>query len=719
MRSQVSLNGRWRCEPLAWLMLEADGTETTLDRPLPQCEEMDIPGNWHYSGMSDFFGRARFTRHFTAAPQAGRRAFLRFDGVDYACEVRLNGHLAGKHEGCFQTFEFDVTPWLRADGEQELSVVVSSPNERPGPVWPHRKRLVKGILSHWDGKQGSWDPEHGQDGNTGGIWGGVTLEWRAQSFLQSVSLHTQLLPKISKDATSLVGWDSADEVDDRQKAWVWVTAQAQDIPAGVQAQVRLTLTDDEGRAQAQTVAVAEGRAQALFVLTDPKLWWTWDLGAQSLYQVKAELLLDGAVVDVHTHETGVCEISVDSATGTWSVNGKRLFIRGTNVIPSLWLAHYGQDRIERDIALLKGAGVNAVRVCVHVSNRAFYDACDRAGILIWQDFLLQWGYANEDSVVYSAVTQIKDMVRGLRRHPSIAVWCCQNESMFFNNEIVGPQLARAAREEDASRYVHPVSHFNEHPYPGWYFGSPEEFKALPGGRMITEFGAQALPSLPESIALNGGDFWPPDWDRLAFHDFQYDQTFFVAKVDRGDNWETFVNNSQRYQAALLKTAIESFRKSRFQKVGSYFQFMFMDCWPSITWSVVSYDRVPKLGYRTLQQSNQPVLAGVSLGRTSFYRRVQKGGGDSTIHISPWIINDLHRRFEGCELSVELIHGETGGRAGLNSSTVTLEPDSLLELGPIAVHYDDRFAPGKYELVLRVTHEGQVLNENSYDVEFGE
>jgi beta-mannosidase len=410
---------------------------------------------------------------------------------------------------------------------------------------------------------------------------------------------------------------------------------------------------------------------------------------------------------------------VDSATGTWHVNGKRLFIRGTNVIPTLWLAHYGYERIQRDIALLKDAGVNAVRVCVHVSNPAFYDACDRAGILIWQDFLLQWGYTNENSVVHSAVTQIKDMVRGLRHHPSIGVWCCQNESLFFNNEVVGPQLARAAREEDASRYVHPVSQFNEHPYPGWYFGSMDEFKALPGGRMITEFGAQALPSVQESIALNGGAFWPPDWDRLGFHDFQYDQTFFVARVDRGDNWETFVRNSQRYQAKLLKTAIESFRKSRFQKVGSYFQFMFMDCWPAITWSVVSFDRVPKLGYRTMQQINQPVLAGVSLGRSAFYRRLQKGGGDSTIQIAPWVINDLHQRFEGCVLTAELVHGETGKRTQLQSTTLTLEPDSLLELGPIVIAYDGRFVPGSYELSLCVTHAGRLLNENVYEVEFGE
>lgn len=284
------------------------------------------------------------------------------------------------------------------------------------------------------------------------------------------------------------------------------------------------LTDEDGQEFRKAVSVQTNQTDTLFVLSDPKLWWTWDLGAQHLYRVSAVLLLDSQVQDSYEYYTGIREIEVDAAKGIWHVNGKRLFIRGTNVILSLWLAHYSDEMIAKDMEMLRGAHINGVRVCVHVSKREFYEACDREGILIWQDFLLQWGYANENSVVESACIQIKDMVRQLSSHPSISVWCCQNESLFFNNEVVGPQLARAAREEDSSRYVHPVSHFNEHPYPGWYGHHMEMFRSLPGGRMITEFGAQALPSLDETISMNGSDTWPPDWNRLAYHDFQYDQT---------------------------------------------------------------------------------------------------------------------------------------------------------------------------------------------------
>jgi beta-mannosidase len=681
---------------------------------------MQIPGNWHYSGLPGFYGRVCFLRRFHSVPVEGKRAYLCFAGVDYSCQVFLNGRPAGSHEGCFQSFEVEVTPWLAAGGDQELEVVVFSPNEEPGSVWPHKKRLIKGILSHWDGKQGSWDPERGQDGNTGGIWGDVSLEYRSDVHISSVSLHTRLLPKVKKEGAFLTDWEEKEGIDDAPKAYVWIAADLRgNFPAGKKYAVRFILTGEDGASVERTVSPDGLKAAALFVLPEPKLWWTWDLGAQNLYRVRAEALIDDIVCDCYEYRTGLCEIEVDGETGIWHINGKRLFIRGTNVIPSLWLAHYSGQTIARDIDLLKGAGMNAVRVCVHVSKQEFYEACDRAGILVWQDFLLQWGYANESSVVESACLQIKDMVRRLKSHPCIAVWCCQNESMFFNNEIVGPQLSRAAREEDASRYVHPVSHFREHPYPGWYADSIETFRSLPGGRMITEFGAQALPSVEESVEINGGDTWPPDWERLAYHDFQYDQTFFVAKVDKGNSWRTFVANSQQYQAKLLKTAIESFRHSRFTKVGSYFQFMFMDCWPAVTWSVVSHARVPKLAYQTLRQINQPVLVGTCLGRDAWPHAVQKVNSSSEMSVSPWVINDLHESFTGCVFSARLKAADGGVDDLLCTRQFDLPPDTLLDLPFFRFRHTGVYAPGAYRLTLNVAHNGRILSENHYDITIGQ
>jgi beta-mannosidase len=258
MRTRINLNGAWEYEPLAFIMLQADGGEKTVSRPLPGKGTMQIPGNWHYSGLPDFYGRVRFLRRFHSVPVEGKRAYLCFGGGDYSCRIFLNGRLAGSHEGCFQSFEVEVTPWLAANGDQELAVEVFSPNEEPGSVWPHKKRLIKGILSHWDGKQGSWDPERGQDGNTGGIWGDVSLEYRSDVHISSVSLHTQLLPKVKKEGAFFTDWGEKEGIDDTPKAYVWITADLRGaFPAGKNRALRLTLTGEDGASVEKIVTIGQ------------------------------------------------------------------------------------------------------------------------------------------------------------------------------------------------------------------------------------------------------------------------------------------------------------------------------------------------------------------------------------------------------------------------------------------------------------------------------
>src|SRR5205823_14426287 len=168
-------------------------------------------------------------------------------------------------------------------------------------------------------------------------------------------------------------------------------------------------------------------------------------------------------------------------------------------------------------------------------------------------------------------------------------------SSQFNQEVLVHILAQAAGEQDSSRHIRPTSELQEHLYPGWYVGHVRDYEQAPTSPIISEFGAQALPSVAEMQAMVGAA-WPPDWQTMAYHDFQYDQTFNVAQIPLGNSWQEFVSSSQQYQADLLKLALERFRRAKYQPVGSLFQFMFMDCWPSVTWSVVSYERRPKRGY---------------------------------------------------------------------------------------------------------------------------
>ncbi|WP_438448104.1 glycoside hydrolase family 2 protein [Gorillibacterium sp. sgz5001074] len=720
MRETLDLNGVWECEPVAWLLVAKDGSLQTVERELPAVRHMQIPCNWHMGGLPNFYGSVRFKKEFPYSSN-GLEPYLLFEGVDYACEVWLNGRRVGEHEGCFQTFEFRVGPFLK-EGKNMLEVLVLSPNELPGEVWPHRKHLIKGILSHWDARPGGWDLTDGQDGNTGGIWGDVRLEFRRHMFLVSVRAHTQLLPNKPVEDIFFTHWEDRSEVDLQQKAYVWFKLRLNSCPdPGIPLRVLIELYAEDGAVTSGEWewTVPGSEHHVLLVLDRPRLWWTWDLGHPHLYRVEVRLHAGGQLLDEVYFHTGVREIGVEPETGTWRVNGKRLFVRGTNVIPTLWLGHYRPESVKQDLELIKGAHMNGVRVCVHVTRKEWYEACDREGILIWQDFPLQWGYAENKQIVESAVRQIRDMIRQLHHHPSIGLWCCQNESLAFNNEIVGPQLYRAAREEDGSRYVHQVSHFEEHPYNGWYYGVKEDYAHLSGARMLSEFGAQALPSLEETTAMNRSDAWPPDYKKLGYHNFQYDQTFFVAKIETGGCWESFVRNSQDYQAQVLKLAIESIRKSKFEKAGSFFQFMFMDAWPSISWSVVSHARIPKKAYFTLQQVNQPILAGVTLSRTQWPSRMQKGGGDPYMSLTPWVINDLHTGYPACTLEIAIESADGRIRETIETQACDLPPDSKRTLSPFRFRHMDRFPAGDYEMVLVLACGGQILSRNSYAIGYGE
>jgi beta-mannosidase len=241
-----------------------------------------------------------------------------------------------------------------------------------------------------------------------------------------------------------------------------------------------------------------------------------------------------------------------------------------------------------------------------------------------------------------------------------------------------------------------------------------DYLTLPATPILTEFGAQALPdeaSLREMV----GETWPPDWDRMAYYDFQYDQTFHVANVPLGNSWTEFVENSQTYQARLLKFAIEHYRQAKYTALGGLFQFMFMDCWPSITWSVVSYARVPKKGYFTLQQCFQPVLIGINLSRERMILGTDRGSHTRVFQIMPWIVNDRHEALIGCSYSLRI--SGPGGSFDFSSPEVFDFPeDGVLKEAPrLICNLPEDLAPGQYGLDLELHGQNTTLSSNRYEI----
>ena len=706
-RIVISLSGPWNYRPIARTTLHADGSISEDKSNLPPAGKMAVPSNWHLSGLPNFNGRVLFECDFNFAHKLSPddRVFLVFYGVDYFAKVALNGVMIGRHEGYFQRFEFDITRQVR-QGRNHLAVTVDAPLEEPGTVWPNHKRMIKGVFSHWDCRPGSTSMEHGQDGTTAGIWNRVELEVRNSAWLGEIKIQPFLCHDSSAEGKS---------TSKPTRAKVFITAEITAVRPGEY----LVTAEAGGSSASSQVQIPEGTASAILVLPidHPQLWWTWDLGEPYLYNCRIILASAGSTVDQREIPFGIRTIELDEMTGEWRLNGVRFFIRGSSIVPDLWLSHYTPERIDQDIQWLKQANMNGVRVCVHMNRQELYDALDRAGIVAWQDFPLQWDYTQTDAFLQEAARQLRDMIRQFYNHPSIITWVCQNESSAYNVEVMDPFLAQVGKQEDSSRPVRPVSAFSEHLYLGWYSGDYHGYLALPGGPMISELGAQALPSV-EEVREMVGDTWPPDWEKLAYHDFQYDQTFHVARIVMGDNWQEFVRNSQQYQGRLLKFAIEHYRRAKYKKVGCFFQFMFMDCWPAITWSVLSYSRKPKAGYHAVARAFQPVLVGTDLSRVVWSKGTlgrTHTGTPSRQTVRPWVVNDRIEDVEGVICEARLRGQGRDEIVGKSDTPVKLSADSVSDLPPLQCTVPEDMANGQYELILTLRQAGKTLSENSYEV----
>ncbi|MBE3068583.1 MAG: hypothetical protein IMZ73_14360 [Chloroflexi bacterium] len=394
-----------------------------------------------------------------------------------------------------------------------------SPYETPGPDgWHLRKRLIKGVLNHHDCRPGGgWEPV-GQSYNTGGIWNRVYLEQHGAVTIDCLLLRADM--------------DSQPPILHAE-----LTVRNRTRKQRAQLEVRCAPENFKGKTQTArfTLELPEGESvhSIQMPVIDIRPWQPWDRGFPHLYDVSASLVSAVVVpVPARGKETfsrsslfGFRTVRVEAGF-RWFINDLSYFPRGSNYLPSQWLAETlfpeaasgkehpfgggaGGDFYSRDVALAKQANLNILRVHAHVLPPEFHEACDRAGMLIWQDFPFQWGYSDEPEFHAEAERQMRAMVTGLYNHPSIAAWCCHNESPWdapwmagqagglydpAHNRDLDARLEAVVRELDPARYVHRNSGTGDgHTYPGWYVGHWRDYQNLPAAPFVTEYGAQGLP----------------------------------------------------------------------------------------------------------------------------------------------------------------------------------------------------------------------------------
>jgi beta-mannosidase len=626
----------------------------------------------------------------------GAMLSLRFEGVYYAARVWLNGVYLGDHEGYFSAFEFDVTDMVTTNSENELLVEVFSPEESD----ENDRQTIGGVWARWDGMAPHINP--------GGIFKEVSLVVDRGVRIRSLA------------ATAGHTGRGVAHVDLYSRYSLHTRLVGRIRPLGFEAQ---------GVEFERVVHVEEGenRYEIGFRLPGVRVWSTWDRGEQPLYELV--LSCEGAE---ERARFGASTVELRD----WMVylNGERIFLRGINYLPSdAYPARASKELLRTDASLVCEAGMNSVRVHAHVSDGEFYEACDELGLLVLQDFPLQWTHRR--SILGPAVTQAGEMARILRSNPSVGIYLAHDEPFFvappekwsplgllrtaaevlsprwmlWQRRVLDPAVVREISEEDDSRPVidaagHPLT--TNHLYFGWYYGKFRDLeravKVFPGfSRLPTEYGAQALPD-PESLEEIWPSGTPPDWSVLSLN-YRLQAQRMVRYVPwRGDRL-AYVRESQGYQGELLKHATELFRRRKYRPTGGTFAFMLNDPAPAVSWSVVDWRRRPKTAYQTLLHAMSPVLF------CAEYPKERYEVGEQ-VSLPLYIINDLSQELGQVRWEWELLVGGSSAAQGRGETKVP--KDSVVRIGEAVATLP---GPGSAILRLRLFREDPTSNEYRFSV----
>jgi len=603
-------------------------------------EPIQVPGHWRsHAAFADTDGPLLYRTRFDGAAHASehnpehasehadgpRRHWLVLDGTFYQGDVWLDGSYLGDTEGYFFPHTFEITEPLTARSEHLLGVEVACarPTDRTA------KRNITGVFQHWNCLDPDWNP--------GGLWRPVWLE-------DTGPVRIRGLRAVCREASA-------------ERAIVVFTAKLDTV--GATSVELCTTIDSIDHQHRQPLAAGTNQVTWTVTVPEPRLWWPHALGDQPMYDVVVEARLHrlgghaggpGADEAPHqqvshrvTRRIGLRQVALRN----WvlHVNGERMFVKGSNHGPTrMALGDATPDELSADVDLAKEAGLDLLRIHAHITRPELYDAADDAGLLLWQDFPLQWGYSR--GIKGQAVRQATKAVDELAQHPSVVLWCAHNEPLaldlhpgdamqptFLRKYLVGQELPtwnktvldravkRAIEKADGSRPA--IAHSGVLPHPpkldgtashfyfGWYHGHERDFPALARAvprlvRFVSEFGAQAVPVDADFMDPHR---WPAlDWERLAHtHALQksvFDQHVPPAEHATFDGWRTA---TQAYQATVIKHHIETLRRLKYRPTGGFAQFCFADGHPAVTWSVLGHDRAPKAGYDALKAACAPVI----------------------------------------------------------------------------------------------------------------
>ena len=596
-----------------------------------QMQKWEAMHVWYYTTF-DFEGKA------------DKNTFLVFEGIDTVADIYLNGEKLGHTENMFLTYEFCV-PNLKSKGN-ELIVHIT-----PATIYARQFRqaaMVNALPYNCDSlalrksaASFGWDimPRL----VSAGIWKEMYILQKPQERIEDVYLFTT---SVEEDGTAQVNaaFYVYSEEDYMQGATLEIT--------GVCGESTFTMKKD--------LFDANGRVQCKQKF---KLWYPKNYGEQNLYDITVRLFRDGRLKDEKKLRFGVRKIELvrtstigkDGGEFYFTVNGKKVFILGTNFVPLSPYHSEDKSRYQKALDMVEDIGCNTIRCWggnVYEDDE-FFDICDEKGILVWQDFMMGCAvYPHDERFVKQMEEEATFIVKKLRNHPSLALWAGDNECDLFymydttgygrdpnRNVVTRRILSDVVFREDhvrpylpSSPYVDEYAFASQEPLSEEHLWGPRdyfkgEYYRTAVAAFASEIGYHGCPKVKSlKKFISPQKLWPifddegvvnDDWlAHAASMELKMDAKYSYriglmaeqVKTLFGfipDNLPLFSMLSMISQAEAKKYFVERFRIKKWERTGIIW-WNLLDGWPQISDAVVDFYFEKKLAYDYIKRSQAPV-----------------------------------------------------------------------------------------------------------------
>ena len=453
--------------------------------------------------------------------------WLQVDGINYRAEIWVNGFLLGNMSGMFKPDYINITDFAKV-GEKNALAIKVYPVDVPGTI----------AYKEWGAANGEY--HNGGDGNIGlnttmlmsagwdftfndgirdrntGIWKSVSLYATDRAVLR----HPFVKSELAKPQ-----YDSA-----KQTVSVEVTNPTQgDVTCVIKGEIV-----GENISFSRTVRLFRGETKEVvftwkefpqLVIDKPRLWWPLNKGSQELYQLKMTASIRGQVSDEISTRFGIREITSDQNTPDRSrqfyVNGKKIFIRGTNWIPEAMLRH-SDERTYAELRYTRQSGINLIRMWGGgiAESDYFFQLCDEMGLLVWQEFWMTGDTKHpHDKDLY--LSNVEATVKRLRNHPSLAYYVSSNESTEMpgaKDLILALDGTRGYQMQSECDGIHDGSPYKQvNPMQHYENTASDRGSRVDG--FNPEYGAPTLPTV-ETLreVMDEKDLWPMNKEVWDYHD---------------------------------------------------------------------------------------------------------------------------------------------------------------------------------------------------------